>query len=138
MREVQEAIECVDLTDGHLRSAEEVKVMVRHAADTLHAIDPVCRKVARYLRNRAAGLSLATGELNTRLHELVTTYSLGAVALACMIWRLVFELQNDRRPWQRAEQHRQLLGAFACLKHWVGPQQEALLDAVKALLDQRH
>lgn len=138
MGEVQEAIECVDLTDGHLRTAEEVKAMVKHAADTLQALDPVCHKVARYLRNRAAGLSLATGELNTRLQELAVTYSIGAVVLACMIWRLAFDLQNDRRPWQRTEQHRQLLGAFARLRHMVGLRHEALLDAVKALLDQRH
>src|SRR5918992_312910 len=136
MQEVQEALECVDLTDGHLRGAEEVKAMVEHAADTLQGLDPLWHKVARYLRNRAAGLSLATGELNTRLHELATTYSLGAVA--CMLWRLVLELQNDRRPWQRAQQHRQLLGAFAYLKYLLGPQLDTLLNAVKALLEQRH
>jgi hypothetical protein len=130
LQKVQEALEGVDLTDGHLRSAEEVKAMVEHAADTLQSLDPLCHKVARYLRNRAAGLSLATGELNTRLQELATTYSLGTVALACVLWRLVFELQNDRRPWQRAQQHRQLIGAFACLKHLLGPQLDALLNAV--------
>ena len=138
MQEVQEALECIDLKDGHLRSAEEVKAMVEHAADTLQGLDPACHKVARYLRNRAAGLSLATGELNTRLGELATTYSLGAVALAGMLWRLVFELHNHPRPWLQAEQHRQLLGAFARLKHMLGPQLDALLNTVKALLDQRH
>jgi hypothetical protein len=112
--------------------------MIEHAADSLQVLDPACHKVARYLRNRAAGLSLATGELNTRLGELAMTYSLEAVALACMLWRWVFELQNDRRPWLRAEQHRQLLGAFAHLKYLLGPQLDALLDAVKAFLDQRH
>jgi hypothetical protein len=50
----------------------------------------------------------------------------------------VFELQNDRRPWLRAEQHRQLLGAFAYLKYLLGPHLDALLNAVKALLEQRH
>jgi hypothetical protein len=94
--------------------------------------------VARYLRNRAAGLSLATGELNTRLAEVARTYSLEAVGLACMLGRGVFELQNDPRPWLRAEQHRQLLGAFAHLKYLLDPQLDALLDAVKAFLDQRH
>lgn len=138
MQEVQEAIECVDLNDGHLRRAQEVKAMVEHAADTLQTLDPLCHKVARYLRNRAAGLSLATGELNTRLLELATTYSLGVVALACIIWRWVLELRHNRRPWQRAQQHRQLLGAFARLKHLLGAQVDALLDAVKTLLDQRH
>jgi hypothetical protein len=138
MHEVQEALECVDLTDGPLRSAEEVKAIVVHAATTLQSLDPACHKAARYLRNRAAGLSLATGELNSQLLALATTYSLAAVALACMLWRLVFELQNDRHPWQRAQQHQQLLGAFARLKHRLGPQLDALLNAVQALLDQRH
>jgi hypothetical protein len=128
----------VDLKEGHLRTAEEVKEMVKHAADTLQALDPVCHKVARYLRNRAAGLSLATGELNTRLHALAMSYPIEAVVLACLIWRLVFDLQNDRRFWQRAEQHRQLLSVFARLRYRVGSHQDALLDAVKALLDQRH
>jgi hypothetical protein len=138
LQEVQEALECVDLIDGHLRTTEEVKAMVEHAADTLQGLDPLCHKVARYLRNRAAGLSLATGELNTRLQELAMTYSLGAVALACILWRLVFELHNNHRPWLRAEQHRQLLGAFARLKYLLGPQLDVLLNAVKALLEQRH
>jgi hypothetical protein len=138
LREVQEALECVDLEDGHLRQADEVKAMIEQAADSLQVLDPVCHKVARYLRNRAAGLSLATGELNTRWGELAMTYSLEAVALACMLWRGVFELHNDRRPWLRAQQHRQLLGAFAHLKYLLGPQLEALLNAVKALLEQRH
>jgi hypothetical protein len=138
MREVQEGLECVDLEDGHLRQAGEVKAMIEHAADRLRVLDPACHKVARYLGNRAAGLSLATGELNTRLGELAMTSSLEAVALACMLWRWVFELQNDRRPWLRAKQHRQLLGAFAHLKYLLGPQLDALLDALKALLEQRH
>jgi hypothetical protein len=115
LREVQEGLECVDLEDGPLRQAGEVKAMIEQAADSLQVLDPACHKVARYLRNRAAGLSLATGELNTRLGELAMTYSLEAVALACMLGRWVFELQNDRRPWLWAEQHRQLLGAFAHL-----------------------
>ena len=98
MREVQEALACVDLEDGHLRQADEVEAMIEHAADSLRVLDPACHKVAGYLRNRAAGLSLAPGELNTRLGELATTYTLEAVALACMLWRGVFELHNDRRP----------------------------------------
>jgi hypothetical protein len=138
LREVQEALECVDLTDGHLRSAEEVKAIVVHAANTLQSLDPTCHKVARYLRNRATGLALATGELNSQLLALATTYSLAAVALACRLWRLVFELHNNRRPWLRAEQHRQLLGAFAYLKYLLGPHLDALLNAVKVLLEQRH
>jgi hypothetical protein len=73
LREVQEGLECVDLEDGHLRQAGEVKAMIEQAADSLQVLEPVCHKVARYLRNRAAGLSLAPGELNARLGELAMT-----------------------------------------------------------------
>jgi hypothetical protein len=44
--------------------------MVEHAADTLQGLDPLLSQGGTvFSRNRAAGLSLATGELNTRLHE---------------------------------------------------------------------
>jgi hypothetical protein len=43
--------------------------MIEQTADSVQVLDPACHKVARYLRNRAAGLALATGELNTRLGE---------------------------------------------------------------------
>jgi hypothetical protein len=137
-KKVQEAIECVDLDDGHLRTAEEVHAMVKEAAEILQAIDPLCHKVARYLRNRATGLSLATGALHTELQRLATTYSLQTVALACLLWRVVFELHHDRRPWQRTEQQRYLLGVLARLRHLLGPEVDALVDAVKTCLDRRH
>src|ERR671923_2149246 len=60
MHEGQEGLEWVDLEEGHLRQAGEVKAMIEQAADSLQVLDPACPKVARYLRNRAAGLS-ATG-----------------------------------------------------------------------------
>jgi hypothetical protein len=138
MHEGQEGRECVDLEEGHLRQAGEVKALIEQAADSVQVLDPACHKVARYLRTRAAGLSRATGEGNTGLGEWAMTSSVEAVALACMLWRLVFELQNDRRPWQRAHPHRHLIGAFASLKHLRGPHLDALLNAVKALVDQRH
>lgn len=128
---VQEAIEGVDLTDGHLRSAEEVQGRIKQAVETLHAIDPLCQPVARYLNNRAAGLSLATGALHTRLPALATTYSLETVALAV-------NPRAARRPWQRVAQQRLLLGVFARLQHPLGPKLDTLLPATKALLDQRH
>jgi transposase-like protein len=137
-RKVQEAIECVDIKDGHLRTAEEVQAMVKEAAEMLQGIDPLCHKVARYLRNRASGLSLASGALHTQLQALATTYSLQAVALSCLLWRWVFELQHNRRPWQRIEHQRYLLGVFARLRQLLGADTDLVVDAVKACLDQRH
>jgi hypothetical protein len=47
MREVQEGLECIDLEEGHLRQAGEVKAMIEQAADSLQVLDPTCHKVAR-------------------------------------------------------------------------------------------
>ena len=46
------------------------------------------------------GLSLATVDLNLRMAELYAMYPAQAVILACMIWRLVGELQTGRPPGQ--------------------------------------
>jgi hypothetical protein len=139
LRQVQEALECVDLDSGHLRCGEEVKMMFEQAAQTIAIIDDArCRKVARYLQNRAPGLSLATADLNLRMAELYAMYPAQAVVLACMIWRLVDELQTDRSPWQRTEHSRQLLGAFAQLRAMIKSQTDGLLEAVKQRLDKRH
>lgn len=140
MREAHEAMEYVDLQSGELRDGEHVQRMLKHAALAIQSIDdPACHKVARYLANRAPGLALATADLHTRLTELGTTYPVPGVALACLIWRLVAELENQRRCWQRNEHTRHLLGAFARLNSLVGAQEaNELLDAVKALLEHHH
>jgi hypothetical protein len=140
MREAHEAMEYVDLQSGELRDGEHVQRMLEHAALAIQSIeDPACQKLARYLANRAPGLALATTDLHTRLTELETTYPVPGVALACLIWRLVGELDNQRRPWRRTEHSRHLLGAFARLNHWVGAKDaNELLDAVKALLEHHH
>ncbi|MCP4283301.1 MAG: hypothetical protein GY792_02440 [Gammaproteobacteria bacterium] len=139
LRLAQEALECVDLERGHLRSGEEVKMMFEQAAQAIAAIDDArCEKLARYLKNRAPGLSLATADLNTRMAQLYAIYPAQAVVLACMIWRLVGELQTNRSPWQHTEQSRQLLGAFAQLRSLIKSQTNGLLEAVKLRLDKRH
>jgi hypothetical protein len=86
LRQVQEALECVDLDSAHLRCGEEAKMMFEQAAQAIAAIDDArCRKVARYLENRASRLSLATVDLNLRMAELYAMYPAQAVVLACMI-----------------------------------------------------
>ncbi|MEN8132255.1 MAG: hypothetical protein ABFS45_19170, partial [Pseudomonadota bacterium] len=67
-------------------------MMFEQAAQAIAAIDDVrCGKLARYLKNRAPGLSLTTADLNLRMAELDAMYPAQAVVLACMIWRLVGE-----------------------------------------------
>lgn len=139
LRQAQEALECVDLERGQLRCGEEVRRMFEQAAQAIAAIDDAsCRKLARYLQNRAPGLSLATADLNLRLAQLYAMYPAQAVVLACMIWRLVGELQAARSPWQHTQHRRQLLAAFAQLRTLIPSQTDDLLEAVKLRLDKRH
>jgi hypothetical protein len=114
-------------------------MMFEQAAQSIAAIDDArCRKLARYLQNRAPGLSLATADLNLRMAELYAMYPVQAVLLGCMIWRLVGELQSGRSPWRRTEYSRQLLAAFAQLRTLINSQTDGLLEAVKLRLDKRH
>ncbi len=139
LRQAQEALECVDLYSGQLRCGEEVKMMFEQAAQAIAAIDDArCRTLARYVQNRAPGLSLATADLNLRMAELYAMYPAQAVVLACMIWRLVDELQTGRSPWQHTQHSRHLLAAFAQLRTLIQSQTDGLLEAVKLRLDKRH
>ncbi len=139
LREVQEALQCVDLDDGHLRTAEQAKTLFEQAAQAIEALgDQRCQKLARYLTNRAPGLSLATAHLHSQFTELYSTYPVAAVALACMICRLADALRSQRWPWKHTAYSHQLLGAFAQLKTLLGEQTDPLLETVQALLEKRH
>ena len=139
MRQAQEAMECVDLVTGELRDGAEVQTLIEQAAQRMAASeDSHAQKVARYLTNRAPGLALAIAQLRPRLAQLGASYPDDAVPLACLIWRLLSDLNKGRRRGQRREQARHLLGAYARLSDLLGANTTALLEAVKALLEKHH
>jgi len=138
-RQVQDALEPIDMKTGQLRTGDQAQAQFVQAAAAIRAIDdPHCDKVAGYLNNRAPGLSLATRALHNELSHLSSTYPTAAVLLATLIWCLVSDIKRHRRPGQRVELTRQLAGAFAQLTQLLGPQTDELLDIVKDLLDHRH
>jgi hypothetical protein len=137
--QVREAMQYVDLNSGELHSAEQVQNLMAQAAQAIAGIDaPGCGKLAGYLANRAPGLSLATAALNTQLRELATAYPASAVALACLVWRLVSACKERCAYWQRHENTRLLAGAYARLQSLLGSKTDTLLDTVKGLLDKRY
>ena len=95
-------------------------------------------KLATYLRNRAPGLALAQASLLPKLEALAQHYSLQGVALGCIVWQLVKALRKRPHRAQRRALHRHLLGAYSELQNHLGTRVEPLLDAVDALLVQRH
>ncbi|MEE9381844.1 MAG: hypothetical protein V3V08_00320 [Nannocystaceae bacterium] len=103
--------------------------------------DPRCKKVGKYIGNRAAGLAKYMTALLGCLAPLVAAHGMGAVSLACVIWRLLFDLRGARKPGARTrtEDHRHLAGAMAMLRSRVGVQQaDALVEQVHSIFERRH
>ena len=97
-----------------------------------------CAKLAKYLRHRAPGLVLAQRSVLPRLEALAEQWSMQAVSLGCICWYLVRAL--DKRP-PRARHRawsRHLLGAYGALREQLGAASASLLDAIEAVLHQRH
>ena len=139
LKQVREAMEYVDLGSGQLRSGEQVQHLMQQAAVSIAGIDDRdSAKLARYVRNRAPGVSLASTALHTRLQDLSRAYPEHAVAMACVLWRRVKELQNTP-AWSKPKHRRALLGALAWLKSQLGAAAtDELLQRVKQHLDTRY
>lgn len=137
---VREAMTYVDLDSGQLRTGEQVRGLMEQAAQCIGEIDDrKCTKLARYVRNRAPGVSLASTALHTKLQQLSTAYPEHAVALTCRCWRLVTELRKTPAPWSKPKHRQVLLGALALLKSQLGTTgADKLLDIVKDYLDRRY
>ena len=101
--------------------------------------DRDCVKLARYVRNRAPGVALASAALHTKLEQLSTAYPEHAVAMACLLWRLRSELQPSSAPWSKPKRRRLLLGVLAWLRSQLDDLTlDELLDTIKAHLEKRH
>jgi hypothetical protein len=138
-RKAREAMEYIDVGSGELRTGEQTRSMLEAAADEMQNIDYTkSKEVARYIRNRAPGLSLAIADLHTRLQALFPIYTPDAVCLACLILRLVGFLRTHRGPLPLTDQTRHLLGAFSLLKDLLGEKTDELFAAVEALLEKHH
>ena len=97
------ALECVDLETGELHRPEHVQALIEQVAGRIESLGVgECAKLAKYLRNRAPGLTLAQKSVLPRLEALAEPWSAQAVSLACICWYLVRELHkrpaHARRP----------------------------------------
>jgi hypothetical protein len=113
--------------------------MIEAAAEEMQSIDyGKSKEVARYIRNRAPGLSLAIADLHTRLQALFPRYTPDAVCLACLVLYLLGVIRKRPGPLPRNERTRHLLGAFSLLKDLLGEKTDELFAAVEALLEKHH
>ena len=138
-KKAHEAMEFIEVNSGTLRTGQQTRSMLEAAAEEMQRIDYAkSKKVARYIRNRAPGLSLAIADLHTRLQALFPIYTADAVRLACLVLHLLESLRKRPGPLPSNDRTRHLLGAFASLKDLLGEKTDALLEAVKALLEKHH
>jgi len=138
-RKAHEAMEYIDTNSGKLRTGEQTRSMIEAAADEMQRIDyRKSKTVARYIRNRAPGLSLAIADLYTRLQALFPIYTPDAVCLACLILHLVGIVRKRPGPLPPNDRTRHLLGAFALLKGLLGEKTDELFEAVETLLEKHH
>ena len=133
------ALECVDIDTGELHRPEHVQALIEGVAQRIESLGVgECAKLAKYLRNRAPGLVLAQKSVLPRLEALAEPWSAQAVSLACLCWYLVRAL-HKRPPHARDRAlYRHLLAAYGALQDRLGAASAALLEAVEAVLHQRH
>ena len=139
MDSLRGALECVDLETGELHRPEHVQALIEQVAGRIESLGVgECAKLAKYLRNRAPGLVLAQKSVLPRLEALAEPWSAQAVSLGCICWYLVRELHKRPAHAQRRALSRHLLGAYGALQDRLGPESVSLLEAVEAVLHQRH
>lgn len=139
MDTVRGALECVDLVSGELHRPEQVEALIAQAAQRIGSlVTGECTKLAKYLRNRAPGLVLAQKSVRPRLEALGERWSMPVVCLGCICWHLVRELRKRPARARHRALSRHLLGAYGALRDRLGPESAALLEAVEAVLQQRH
>jgi hypothetical protein len=139
MRRAQEALEHVDLLSGELREPGWMQTEIEQTAGEIMALnEKKCRKVGRYLQGRAAGLASYVKELNEHLALLSSVSDPSLVKQACVILRLLSDLEHHRRPWRKFEDRRRLLASYARLCAEAGEEAGDLLSRVELLLWLRH
>jgi hypothetical protein len=139
MREAVDAMEFVDLDTGRIRTAEEMEMLLKGAAEKMIALPHKhCVKVGKYIGNRASGLSLYMNELNDELADSAAVYGDIPVRLACIIYRLSQDLESRKRPWAVYRDKQHLLGAFAMLSEIAGDRAFEILDTIDFIMQRRH
>ncbi|MCP5042674.1 MAG: hypothetical protein GY944_16745 [bacterium] len=139
LNDVTEAMAFVDLDTARIRSPEQMESSIREAAQRMRALDNgECRRVGRYIHNRAPGLAVHMKALNAEFSAFDDLFGADATRVAAVIWRLLDDLRHSRRSWAGGEQRRLLAGAVTLLERLVGDQSDAVFAAVDSALLRRH
>ena len=129
----------VDLKTGELYSGQDVERMMVDAANILNSIEHHdCKKMAIYIKNRAAGIALATYALNKELNVLEANYSLSEISDACRLIRLTRQLKKNNPVHLYDKQYQFFLGLFSHVKQKIGAKTDQLIKEIEVLLEKRY
>jgi hypothetical protein len=139
VRDAQEAMEYIDLNNAEFSDPDKMKQQIVGAGERMMALDNErCRKVGRYVINRADGLVLYMRELVSNLEALYPRFGEKQVRLAAHLWRLFRELKNHRWPWDRDADEQLFVRTFHRLRDLAGDETNAVLEATNHLVERRH
>lgn len=138
-KQAVEAMDVVDLERGILKDASWMQAEIQAAAAKMLDMDEdKCRKVGRYINNRAPGLVLYAQQMNAELAAIASRHGQRAMILACIMLRLISALDDRRRAWCRRQDRQQLIGAYAGLKQIAGPDTDTILSEVEQVFIRRY
>ena len=133
------ALECVDIHTGELHRPEHVQALIE-GGGAAHRVarGGGVREAREVPAQPAPGLVLAQKSVLPRLEALAEPWSAQAVSLACRCWYLVRALHKRPARARHRALSRHLLAAYGALQDRLGAASASLLEAVEAVLHQRH
>ena len=138
-RDIKESLEFVDLETSTIRDAVCMREALEKSAERIIALeDKKCRKVGRYIKNRAPGLSLYADDIKSKLNALSLRYGDPVVRLCSVVWRLMTSLKGERRLFKKREGQKLLAASFILFEKLAGTESSDVLSAVDAILQRRH
>ena len=139
MRAAQEAMELVSLETGRPRQREQMQREIEAAASQMLDLDHRgCKKVGRYLTNRAPGLAIHLDAVNEALAELANCYGPEAVHAACLAHRLAMDLRKNHRPWEAQRNQELLCDAIEELEKHAPQHADRLFAVIDIISQKRH
>jgi hypothetical protein len=143
MSKAQEAMQMVDSKTGQLRTAEQCRAVIEQAATVMQGLDErKCRKVGKYLRNRASGLVKYMVEPGQQLAQLALGWGQQAVSSASVLWRVVNDLKHKHFgcDYKREQYERLLFKAYQSLCDATdsASDREAIMVAVDDVFEKRY
>lgn len=134
-REAQRLLQLTDRGDGRLRAAAEVEVGLARVADAMHELGGRARKVATYVRNRAAGLARHFEALRANLDTVAAQIGGQEVVDAVVrAWQASVEVGQGGPWWDRRARRQELDAAVGNLIEKLRRDPERLRDALGAVL----